>query len=247
MNEDIYEDLSYLENDFEFAEALQANLIARATGGDYDSRNYVLIRKKFLQNEDIKSKLPGFIKKCRDIEQFWQFIKEKFSGNGCYAERRTYIYESFQDLLEHLEEVHILNEKEFVTLYQDEKVKTIDEELNDLLLEAKERFNVPKDKQVALEKLWDAFERIKTHFGTNKRESSLKLIDAISTDFDREFIENEFKVLTKIGNGYRIRHHEKDKIQIKNPRHIEYLFLRMLALLNLCIDNIKLDNEKDTI
>lgn len=240
MNQDIYEDLSYLDNNFELAEALRKNLISRATGGNFDSRNYQFIRKEFLQDETIKPLLPTYIKDCRDIEQFWQFIKEEISGTGSYGQRRTFINESFQDLLGYLEEVHVLSDKKSVDLYHKSKVKTIDEELDDLISEAKKRFNNPSDKQIALEKLWDAFERIKTYFGTNKRNSSSTLVDKISTDFDRDFIENEFKVLTKIGNDYRIRHHENGKISIKDTKHIEYLFLRMLALLNLCLENIKL-------
>lgn len=240
MNQDIYEDLSYLDNNFELAEALRKNLIARATGGNFDSKNYQFIRNEFLQEESIKALLPTFIKNCRDIEQFWQFIKEEFSGTGSYGRRRTFINESFQDLLGYLEEIHILSDKKSVGLYHKTKVKTIDEELDDLITEAKDRFNIPKDKQIALEKLWDAFERIKTYYGTNKRNSSTALVDKISTDFDRDFIENEFKILTKIGNDYRIRHHENGKIAIKDIKHIEYLFLRMFALLNLCLENIKL-------
>ena len=43
----------------------------------------------------------------------------------------------------------------------DKQVQTDDDELNKLIKEAKDRFFNPKDKQIAIEKLWDAFERIK--------------------------------------------------------------------------------------
>jgi hypothetical protein len=93
--------------------------------------------------------------------------------------------------------------------------------------------------------LWGAFERIKTFYDTNKRLSAEELINKISTDFDKDFIKDEFDKLTKIGNNYRIRHHEKDKIEITDIKHIDYLFLRMLALLNLCLENIKIQDKSE--
>lgn len=128
-----------------------------------------------------------------------------------------------------------------VELLFDRKTKTNDQELDSLINEAKDRFFIPKDKQIALEKLWDAFERIKTYFGSNKRKSSSELVSIASDGFNFEFIENEFKLLTKIGNEYRIRHHETDKIELTKSKHIDYLFFRMLSLIDLCIKSI---NEK---
>jgi len=125
-----------------------------------------------------------------------------------------------------------------VELLFDRKTKTNDQELDSLINEAKDRFFIPKDKQIALEKLWDAFERIKTYFDSNKRKSSSELVSIASDGFNFEFIENEFKLLTKIGNEYRIRHHETDKIEVSKSKHIDYLFFRMLSLIDLCIKSI---------
>lgn len=232
---DIYEPLDHLDNDFEYAEHLQSNVIARATGQDYDSKNYKAIREKFLIDPNTKELLPDFIRKNRDSQQFWTFIRDKLPS---YAERRAYIYESFEELLAYLEEKELSNGSSLIKLAKVEKALTIDQELNNLIEEAKKRFENPSDKKIALEKLWDAFERIKTYFGTNKRLSSEQLVDLISTDFDKDFINNEFKELTSIGNAYNIRHYEQGKIIISENKHIEYLFFRMLALLNLCVENI---------
>ncbi|MEX2231416.1 MAG: hypothetical protein WD824_04615 [Cyclobacteriaceae bacterium] len=120
----------------------------------------------------------------------------------------------------------------------DEQVQTEDDELNKLIKEAKERFFNPKDKQIAIEKLWDAFERIKTYYDGNKKQSSAKLVSVISENFNSEFFESEFIVLTKIGNDYRIRHHETDKKEINEIRHLNYLFFRMLSLITLCLSSI---------
>ena len=238
IQQDRYESLEHLNNDFEYVVHLQNNLISRATGKDFDSKNYKFIREKFLIDTNTKNLLPDFIRTCRDIEQFWQFIKVKFSDKGCYDQRRSFILESFQNVLNYLEEKELSNGSSLIKLAKVEKALTIDQELNILIEEAKNRFKNPNDKKIALEKLWDAFERIKTYFGTNKKLSSEQLVKLISTSFDENFIDNEFKELTSIGNNYNIRHHEQDKIIISENKHIEYLFFRMIALLNLCVENI---------
>lgn len=128
-----------------------------------------------------------------------------------------------------------------VELLFDRKTKTNDKELDILINQAKDRFFIPKDKQIALEKLWDAFERIKTYFNSNKKKSSSELVEIASNGFNFEIIESEFKLLTRIGNQYKIRHHETDKIEVSKSKHIDYLFFRMLSLIDLCIKSI---NEK---
>ena len=245
-NQDIYEDISYLENNLELAEYIQNIIIGKATGGDFDNTNYKIIRSKFLSDTNLKDFLPDYIKKCRDVEQFWQFIKAKYNGDGCYTRRKNYIYETFQDILDYLETENIQGKK-ITHLYYKDEIKTIDDELDKLIQEGKDRFHKTSDKEVALVLLWGAFKRIKTFYGTNKRLSVDELINQISTEFDKYFIEKEFKELTTIGNSYRIRHHEKDKIEIKDVKHIEYLFLRMLALLNLCLENIKIQDKSERI
>jgi len=119
------------------------------------------------------------------------------------------------------------------------KARTSDQELNRLVEEAKERYLRLGDQSVALEKLWDAFERMKTHFGSNKKLSAGKLIDQVSIDIDPEVFEAEFRLLTEIGNDYRIRHHETNKKPISIPSQIGYLFFRMLSLIGLCLETLR--------
>lgn len=120
----------------------------------------------------------------------------------------------------------------------DKQAQTDDDELNKLIKEAKDRFFNPKDKQIAIEKLWDAFERIKTYYEGNKKQSSEKLVSIISKNFNSDLLESEFQSLTKIGNEYRIRHHETDKKEITETKHFNYLFFRMLTLIDLCLTSI---------
>jgi len=131
-----------------------------------------------------------------------------------------------------------------IELLFDNKATTNDKELNELIEESKDRFLNKDDKQIALEKLWDAFERLKTYFsGLNKKESASRIVDTISKDFDKDFINDEFKKLTDIGNDYRIRHHEQNKLELTN-NHINYFFFRMLTLIDLCLVYLNEENEE---
>ena len=92
--------------------------------------------------------------------------------------------------------------------------------------------------QIALEKIWDAFERIKTIYADlEKNESADKLIEVVSNGEEnyKKLLLNEFNQLTIIGNNFRIRHHETNKIEIVDNRHKEYLFNRCCSLLLQCL------------
>lgn len=116
---------------------------------------------------------------------------------------------------------------------------TEDEILNDLI-ETSKKYFIGGDKKVAVEKLWDAFERIKSFYDIkNKKLSSDKLIAKISNNITQDDFLYEFKQLTNIGNQYQIRHHEINKIPINDTDTLIYLFFRMFSLLNLCITKIK--------
>jgi hypothetical protein len=74
------------------------------------------------------------------------------------------------------------------------------------------------DKQIAVEKLWDAFERLKTYYGSGrpKRASITRIVEEMANGNENytELFDEEFNKLTKLGNDYRIRHHETNKIEI---------------------------------
>lgn len=56
--------------------------------------------------------IPKFIKTCRSLDQFWQFIKYEFPS---YAERRNYIWNEFHPLLDILERGGLVPSDEFVS------------------------------------------------------------------------------------------------------------------------------------
>ena len=99
-------------------------------------------------------------------------------------------------------------------------------------------FQLYKEAKIgmATEKVWDAFERIKTYYQQyDKKTSANRLLDVISKgDADyKAMLQEEFSALTKLGNRFRIRHHETDKKDIGCNEHYDYLFHRCLSVLKL--------------
>ena len=97
------------------------------------------------------------------------------------------------------------------------------------------------DKQSALEKIWDAYERLKTIWSEKKDFSDVLLQNG--SNLKKEDLEHELKALTYIGNNYQIRHFETNKTKITNDCERDYLYYRMLALLNYCISIFRKESE----
>ena len=114
--------------------------------------------------------------------------------------------------------------------------------LKQLMMDAVRLYKNPRPEiyHTALEKIWDALERIKTicmGSGIDKKASLSELINRISNG-QPEYIKlfnTEFQTLTDIGNRFRIRHHEMDKIDITDEHFYEYLFNRCFALVCLAL------------
>lgn len=96
----------------------------------------------------------------------------------------------------------------------------------------------PAARQDSVEKIWDALERLKTYYtALDKRRSTEKIVNDMAGGNSNfvDLFNDEFKMLTSIGNKYRIRHHETDKIDITDARYYDYLFNRCLSLIALAI------------
>lgn len=114
----------------------------------------------------------------------------------------------------------------------------------ELLDEALHKFRNPKieERRIALEKLWDSFERIKTiNDPNNKKQSSDNLLSVVSQGQEsfKELLNTECKVLTEIGNSFQIRHFEMNKQEIKSEQHLDYLFYRLYSLISLLIKAVQ--------
>ena len=88
-----------IETEYERADALVNLLIDRATGSSPDNADFLALRQHFMDSPH-ESLLPNWIRSKRSLNQFWQFIKNKYST---YAERRTYLWDEFDVLLRALE------------------------------------------------------------------------------------------------------------------------------------------------
>lgn len=133
--------------------------------------------------------------------------------------------------------------QEVVTQIINRKFQTQDATLNQLLTEATQYIILPKitDRIRAIEKLWDAFERIKTFYSYNKKVSAIQLINLVANGnaLLETYLVNESNNLTDIGNKFQIRHFETDKQKITDVTHIDYLFFRMFSLIDLFIKELQ--------
>lgn len=107
--------------------------------------------------------------------------------------------------------------------------------LKELLQDAGKYYDIC-NYQIAVEKLWDAFERLKTYYSPalDKKDSSKQIVQDMANNKQpfMELFEKEFRELTDIGNNFRIRHHETTKIDIEDKRHYEYFYKRCLSLIS---------------
>ncbi|MBG9983851.1 hypothetical protein HYO62_03005 [Aerococcaceae bacterium DSM 111022] len=96
----------------------------------------------------------------------------------------------------------------------------------------------PWARQSSVEKIWDALERLISYYiKLGKKKSIEKIVEDMGNG-EVNFVslfDDEFRYLTKIGNNYRIRHHETDKIDINDSHHYDYFFNRCLSLIALSL------------
>jgi len=117
---------------------------------------------------------------------------------------------------------------------------TGDDETDRLLERARHLISSPKteDRQDALEKLWDAFERMKTlEPGPDKKTQADVLLDRTAPTGSklRQALADEAKTLTAVGNDFRIRHAETNREALASPEAVDYLFTRMFALVRFIL------------
>jgi len=116
--------------------------------------------------------------------------------------------------------------------------KTGDSHLDELLESAREKFlnRDAKVRKEGLEKLWDAFERLKTvEPGKDKLAQINSLLDKAAKEPFRKQVNDDMNVLTWIGNNFMIRHTETSKTPIDESEHVDYLFQRMFAVIRLLL------------
>jgi hypothetical protein len=118
---------------------------------------------------------------------------------------------------------------------------TGDPSLDGMLAEACQKFVSPDEgiRREALERLWDAFERLKTlEPGADKAARARLLLDKAaggSGPAFREMLKTEALALTKIGNSFQIRHSETTQEPLISAVHVDVLFHRLFAFISLLL------------
>ena len=168
------------------------------------------------------------------------FIEQDKDYDIATLEFKNLVFNAIKsDELIDLSELFEINSKNDMLFNKYEKIE--DDTVTALINRSKDFFK-KGDTQEALEKIWDAFERIKTLFGNDKKESTKKLIKNLSSSLSPEIWNDEFLNLTKIGNYYQIRHYETNKLPLRNEKEKIYLYFRMLSLIDFCLE--MMDSKK---
>jgi hypothetical protein len=95
----------------------------------------------------------------------------------------------------------------------------------------------PTVRREALEKLWDAWERLKTiEPGKDKKTRATRLLERAAPELTfRQALEREARELTDIGNACNIRHSETSQVLLRSNEHEDYLFHRLFAMIRLLL------------
>lgn len=116
--------------------------------------------------------------------------------------------------------------------------RTGDRTLDVMLEESRTKFSSPDPliRREALERLFDSWERLKSLADPSKSRSIQLLLDrSASEPLFRELLEREARELTQVGNSQLLRHHEVSQIPVIHTEHVDYLYHRLFALIELII------------
>lgn len=100
-------------------EQFKMGLITRATGGDFEQKEYSRLRKMVLGIPSTNNLTPRFLKLCRTVDEFWEWIKAQAPT---YAERRVIIGEALNPILEIVEYETSEGSLEFKKNYEEKKI-----------------------------------------------------------------------------------------------------------------------------
>lgn len=100
-------------------EQFKMGLVSRATGGEFDTKEYSKFRKLVLANPNLEKVVPRFLKLCRTSDEFWGWIKAEAPS---YAERRVIISNEINPILEFLEYENGEGALEFSKNYEEKEI-----------------------------------------------------------------------------------------------------------------------------
>jgi len=181
----------------------------------------------------------------RDYHQYWKHYHVTFdidAGRAAFGERVNRIFQrnGLAYTLTEQGRIERLLPNEIGDALRRTRFQTGDPELNGMLETARKKFLNPYEstRREALEKLWDAWERIKTIEDGDKKAGITALLNQTAHSDGSKFrkmLKDEAKELTEIGNVFQIRHSETTQELLTNTEHVDYLFLRMFSLIHLIL------------
>lgn len=126
--------------------------------------------------------------------------------------------------------------------------RTGDRTLDNMLEECRTKFSDrnPLVRREALERLWDAWERLKSLADPSDKKTSVKIIlDAVTSEPSlRARLEDEATELNSIGNSHLIRHSEVAQVPVVDTDQVDYLFHRLFAMIQLILRAIASNAHK---
>ncbi|WP_315026319.1 hypothetical protein [Abiotrophia defectiva] len=170
---------------------------------------------------------------CYDTSEiFWDFQEDI---NEIFSESRLLYKLTDEKKIE-----RIIESNPLVDEIQNDIKMVRESGTKELLEEALILYKMPRNlgRNNSVEKIWDALERLKTYYKELDKKTSVNRIVTEMSKGDKNYMdlfENEFNMLTRIGNNFRIRHHETNKIDIIDERYYDYFFNRCISLISLAI------------
>lgn len=241
-------------NNLYFDEDLYAILSDNPRIQDTFSRH--VLHKKECCKEDIILYITtsNTVKITKDLEEMQ--IPTSYSDKKISEQLAALINKSLQNPSTNLNFDSILQIDTITQALVELKEKSTDSYLNQLITNAKNKWIKGEIFDTAKE-LWDILERIKTIIDKNKRNGVQQLTDKVAANIylsdekafkrTKELFDEEFKLLTSIGNEYTIRHSETDKFEIYDKTNLlKYLIKRVSALLELFIEFIPTHQNIDS-
>lgn len=93
----------------------------------------------------------------------------------------------------------------------------------------------PNQRKLAIQELWDAFERIKTlEEGKDKKAKINTLLAHLDGREFRASVNQDMNDLTSFGNQFDIRHKETSTLSL-SPDHYDYVFVRLANVVTLLL------------
>ena len=197
-----------------------------------------------------------FAQNVQDISEYWNSERYKnYQNIDCLGTSNIFddLQNEINGIFEEAGVLYALTDNRIVeriventplTNEMEESFAAVKEEgIKGLLKDAVELYKTPNHaaRQDSVEKIWDALERLKTYYGEDKKKSVSRIVGDMAHQKEAYQIlfDEEFRTLTNVGNQYRIRHHEIDKIDISDEKYYDYLFNRCLSLIALAVQYLK--------